>query len=143
MTFDETKAEDLVGQAIVTGFQSWEQFDGQYPRSWMIQIMRNHWRSAMRKSSFKMETSLEDSIEISDENFWVPIETDLIKKEILTALDSLPEDYRLVVALCDIEELSYEEAAQSLDIPLGTIRSRLFRGRKILRSKLASLQDNQ
>jgi RNA polymerase sigma-70 factor (ECF subfamily) len=60
----------------------------------------------------------------------------LLEDNVARAIESLPEDFRTVVILCDIEGLSYEEIAEFVDCPIGTIRSRLHRGRKMLRAKL-------
>ena len=63
--------------------------------------------------------------------------SNLLDDDLMTALNSLQDDYKTVVILCDLEGLSYEEIAEFLDCPIGTVRSRLHRGRKILQKKLA------
>ena len=60
-------------------------------------------------------------------------------KQVVAALDELPEEYRVAVTLCDMEEMTYESASEALGVPIGTIRSRVFRGRRILRHKLVAL----
>lgn len=136
MTRNPVVAEDLVGQTILTACKNWDQFDGRYPRSWVIQLMRNEWMNMNRKAFVKKEMAYENVQEPSDDRFWEPIETQIEVEQIMNALDDLPEDYRMAITLCDVEEMSYEQAAESLNVPLGTIRSRLFRGRKLLRSRL-------
>jgi RNA polymerase sigma-70 factor (ECF subfamily) len=143
MTLNPTVAEDLVGQTMLLASSNWNSFDGRFPRSWLIQIMRNEWRNVMRKPGARRETPLEDAFEPSDEGFWEEIEVKLDAKTILESLDKLPEEYRLAVTLCDVEEMAYEEAAEALGVPVGTIRSRLFRGRKLLRSRLTHLDANK
>ncbi|HSI73014.1 MAG TPA: sigma factor-like helix-turn-helix DNA-binding protein, partial [Fimbriimonas sp.] len=64
----------------------------------------------------------------------------LMGDHILQELDDLPDEYRLAVTLCDAEGLSYQEVADALEVPIGTVRSRLFRGRRLLREKLAWMQ---
>ena len=62
--------------------------------------------------------------------------SNLLDDDVMNALNSLQDDYKTVVILCDLEGLSYEEIAEFLDVPIGTVRSRLHRGRKILQRKL-------
>jgi RNA polymerase sigma-70 factor (ECF subfamily) len=62
---------------------------------------------------------------------------------VIKSLESLPEDFRTVVILCDIEGLTYEEIAEFIDVPIGTVRSRLHRGRKLLQAKLLEYAKRQ
>lgn len=57
---------------------------------------------------------------------------------ILEALDGLPEEYRTAITLCDLEQMSYEDAAEAMEVPIGTVRSRVFRGRRLLRERLSA-----
>lgn len=139
MSGSDADAEDLVGQTIVLAFQHWDNFDGRHARSWLIRILRNEWLQVLRKRKVRKEVSSELSEEVSDEGFWRAVDHKMEAELIIQALDHLPEEYRITIALCDVEEMSYEDAAKSLDIPIGTVRSRLFRGRKLLRSRLVSL----
>lgn len=140
LTLDPTKAEDLAGQTMLLAARAWDSFDGQHPRSWLIKIMKNEWMNQIRKAKIRRETNIDDVAEPGDDNFWGEVDATLEVQVIIETLDRIPEEYRLAVTLCDVEEMSYEEAAEALGVPIGTIRSRLFRGRKILRSKLVSLQ---
>jgi RNA polymerase sigma-70 factor (ECF subfamily) len=139
ITRRETDAEDLVGQTLFLAHKNWGQFDGRYVRSWLIRIMRNEWQNQRRKAGSRPEVELESMAEPSDEGFWWDIQVQIDAKTIIATLDELPDEYREAVTLCDVEEMSYEEAAEALGVPVGTIKSRLFRGRKLLRSKLAHL----
>ena len=69
----------------------------------------------------------------------VPLPESITDEEILAALSAVPQDYRAIVLLVDVEEFSYKEAAGILDVPIGTVMSRLSRGRKLLRERLADL----
>lgn len=138
MTYNETVAEDLVGTTLVTAHRLWPTFDGEHPRSWLIKLMRNEWHNLRRREEIRSTVSFDVVGEVSDECFWHEIGVQLDAKTLLAAIDRLPEDFGMVVTLCDVEELSYEETASILDIPIGTVRSRLFRARKLLRSTLAS-----
>jgi RNA polymerase sigma-70 factor (ECF subfamily) len=140
MVQNDAMAEDLVGQTILLAHRNWQKFDGRFPRSWLIKLMRNEWLNSQRKAHVKAEIAIEAVSEPSDEGFWCEISVQLDAKTILEAIDQLPEEYRLAVTLCDVEEMAYEEASEALAVPIGTIRSRLFRGRKILRSRLAHLE---
>jgi RNA polymerase sigma-70 factor (ECF subfamily) len=129
-------AEDLVSQALLNAHRAWSGFDGSYPRSWLIKILKNEFLSQRRKRGGVASVSIEQIEEPSDEGFWEEVSWSSVGENILRELDRLPEEYRLVVSLCDVEEMSYEEAALALEIPIGTIRSRLFRGRRLLRARL-------
>ena len=84
---------------------------------------------------------LEEST-LPDQDIWDDLNQRLLASSIVEELDRIPDEYRLAVTLCDMEELSYEEAAEALGIPLGTVRSRLFRGRHMLRERLSSMMDS-
>lgn len=140
LTYNADDAEDIVGQTLYQAAKAWPTFDGAHPRSWLIQILRNEHLQLVRKRSGKQTQNLDDSLEPSEEGFWEKVDLGLVAGRILEELAQLPEEYRLAVGLCDVEELSYEEAAQIMDVPLGTVRSRLYRGRNLLRARLVQLQ---
>jgi RNA polymerase sigma-70 factor (ECF subfamily) len=99
--------------------------------------MRNEHLGRIRKSARQPEVPLQDVHELSEDGFWLQIDHQLVHAEILTVVDKLPEEYRLAVVLCDIEGMTRQEAAISLEISEGTINSRLHRGRNLLRAQLA------
>lgn len=136
LTGNETDAEDLVAQTLYLSAKAWHAFDGAYPRSWMIKIMRNEHIATARKKSNQATVPLDAVAEPSEDGFWEAIDWRAIGDDISAELAKLPEEYGFAVALCDIEELSYEEAAAAMDVPLGTVRSRLYRGRNLLRARL-------
>ena len=136
LTSDDSDAEDLVAQTLLLAAKAWDRFDGEYPRSWLIKILRNEFFGTVRKKANQPQVQLGSIAEPSDEGYWEDIDSKLALQDILTELKMLPDDYKAVLALCDIEELSYEEASIALEIPVGTVRSRLHRGRKLLRSRL-------
>jgi RNA polymerase sigma-70 factor (ECF subfamily) len=141
LTRNTDDAEDLVSQSLLNAHRSWSSFDGSYPRSWLIKILKNEFLSQRRKRSSTANVSIDAIDEPSDEGFWEEVSWSSVGEDIVRELDKLPEEYRIVVALCDVEEMSYEEAAKALEIPIGTIRSRLFRGRRLLRSRLVHVVD--
>ncbi len=132
----QDEAEDLVQSTLLKAFQGWERFDGRYLRSWLIRILRNERLMTFR--SARSEEPLDDvEAELPPEPpFWEEVAWRDEAGRILESLSELPEPYRFAVHLCDVEELSYEEAAAAMDVPIGTVRSRLFRGRVMLREKL-------
>lgn len=136
LTLNDADAEDVVGATIMAAFKAWHGFDGRHVRSWLIRILRNEWLMILRRRNVRREVALEAAGEPEAGDFWQAIDTQILHEKIRENIDGLAEDYRLAITLCDIESLSYEEASLALDIPLGTLQSRLFRARKQLRQKL-------
>ena len=135
LTLDPVEAEDLVGQVLLRAARAWCSFDGRHTRSWLLKILRNEHVLALRRKAARPRTiGLEAAGEAG--SFTEPAIVGETTSGILNALDGLPEEYRLAVALCDVEEMSYREAAKAMDVPLGTVRSRLYRGRQMLRETL-------
>lgn len=137
LTGNDADAEDLVAQTLYLSAKAWHTFDGAYPRSWMIKIMRNEHISSIRKKANRGTVALDEVAEPSQEGFWEAIDWRAIGDDVIAELSKIPEEYGFAVALCDIEELSYEEAAAAMNCPTGTVRSRLYRGRNLLRARLA------
>lgn len=140
-------AADLLQETYLKAYRFWDKYEkGTNIRAWLFRIMRNTYINRYRK-----ETREPDTVDYEEiHNFYNHIrdaateETDLQAKlfggalgdDVAKALESLPEDFRTAVILCDIEELTYEEIAEFVDVPVGTIRSRLHRGRKLLQRSL-------
>ena len=139
MTGNDADAEDIVSQTLLNAYKNWDSFDGRHARSWLIRILNNEWLYLLRKRKTRNETDLENTTEPADENFWKAIDVQMEYKQVVAALDELPEEYRVAVTLCDMEEMTYESASEALGVPIGTIRSRVFRGRRILRHKLVAI----
>lgn len=135
----DDEASDLVQQTMLKAFQAWNRFDGRYLRSWLIQIMRNENLMRLRSAGKHEQVELEEHIAV-DEPFWDEVHWRSEVGRLLEELDRLPLEFRMAVTLCDIEQMSYEEAATAMDVPVGTIRSRLSRGRAILRRRLTEDQ---
>ena len=142
-------AEDLMQEAIVSAYLGFDKFElGTNFRAWMFRILRNSHINRYRKTRRSVNTVEWD--ELGGEaralgglgtSALVGLEAELLNdvpdEEIAPALDALPEEFRTAVVLSDIHQYSYEEIARRLNIPLGTVRSRIFRGRKRLRESLA------
>jgi RNA polymerase sigma-70 factor (ECF subfamily) len=149
MCRDAALAEDLVQETMLKALTSREQFTpGTNLRSWLFRILTNVWVSRYRRAGLERATFEAPEVDpISDG--WVSAETmrhlrdpedlavaPLLRAELERALDLLPEDFRMAVLLVDAQDLSYEEAATALQVPPGTIMSRLHRGRKMLQKVL-------
>jgi RNA polymerase sigma-70 factor (ECF subfamily) len=148
MTGNQADAEDLTQEAFIRAFR----FFGQYKRelpfdSWLYKIMSNVFVDTLRRRPKAQIRSLDQPISTEDGEATLevpdtaagPEETVLsfeMDHRIQRALDSIPEDFRLAVIYADIEGLSYEEIADAMSCSIGTVRSRLHRGRKLLRERL-------
>ncbi|HEV8537677.1 MAG TPA: sigma-70 family RNA polymerase sigma factor [Bacteroidota bacterium] len=147
MTADPDDAKDLVQETYLKAYRFWDKYEkGTNIRAWLFRIMKNSYINRYRKETKEPETVDYNEIQ----NFYNTIRFEsadpndlqekifggLLEDDVARAIESLPEDFRTVVILCDIEGLSYEEIAEFVDCPIGTVRSRLHRGRKILRTKL-------
>ncbi|MFT7473388.1 MAG: RNA polymerase sigma-70 factor (ECF subfamily) [Verrucomicrobiales bacterium] len=142
ITRNKTDAEDLVQDTLLRAYRAIERFDGRYPRAWLLTIMRNaQVNRVRRKRPELMHDPDETMARIADESAEAAdAESQLIDKEfeapIEAALAALPEKFRKVVELVDLNQLSYQEAADALGIPVGTVMSRLHRARRNIRQHL-------
>ena len=145
-------AEDLVADAITT---AWSRLPGLRDatsfRSWIFRIMSNRFVSDCRARASRGMVALDDDEDIEDFSlfavlhqpillWWSNPEQDfldrLLREDLERAVDALPECFRVVVVLVDIQSFSYQEVADTLEIPIGTVRSRLARGRALLQKSL-------
>ena len=134
---NQAEAEDLVQETFVEALRSFHRFEqGTNCRAWLIKIMY-HLLSKRRRESNRLRV-----VGDVDEQIAGTVEPaasgDLAGEEVLNALKRLPQHYREVVILSDVEELNYKEIADALSIPIGTVMSRLSRGRSLLRSELGN-----
>ena len=147
LTSEPNDAEDLVQDTIVKAYRFFSSYEkGTNAKAWLFRILKNSYINNYRKNSKKpnqvdydeistfyetIRAERTDTSDLEDKMF-----RDLIDDDISKALDELPEDFRTVVLLCDVKGFTYEEIANMLDVPIGTIRSRLHRGRNLLKSQL-------
>lgn len=140
-------ARDLLQETYLKAYRFWDKYEkGTNIRAWLFRIMKNSYINRYRK-----ETREPGMVDYGDvENFYDSIRAEstdsndlqqklfgnLLGDEVTQALQSLPGDFRTVAILADIEGLSYEEIADFLNCPIGTVRSRLHRGRKMLQTLL-------
>jgi len=142
LTRSREDAEDLAQEAIVRAYDAYGRFDGTNFKAWMLRIVTNLYINKYRQRQRGPQLgSLEDEGAIEPVSAATELPDRLlfdnaVGSEIETALAMVPEDFRMAVILSDIEGLSYQEIADVTDVPIGTVRSRLARGRSILRRAL-------
>ncbi len=140
----EADAEDLVQDTLLRAYRAIERFDGAYPRAWLLTIMRNTQinRTRRRRPELLDDPDRDDHQAMFEDNRWGGPEEIVVGQTfdtvVLEALEALPERFRRIVTLIDVDGLSYAEAARVLDIPVGTVMSRLHRARKRIRDRLAA-----
>ena len=137
---DRTEGEDLVQEAYLEAWKSFHRFEpGTNCRAWLFKILF-HVIHHHRRRWFALKF-VKESEELLEEvlTYEPPIPEHLTDEDILAALEKVPGDFREVLLLADVQEFSYKEISDTLKIPIGTVMSRLSRGRKILRSQLAPL----
>jgi RNA polymerase sigma-70 factor (ECF subfamily) len=133
-----TEAEDAVQEAYLRAWKAFDRFEpGTNCKAWLfkilVNIVRNHRRSWFVRSRVKdFEMELLDESAVYEQ----PVADRLTDEELVGALHSLPQAFSEVILLVDVQELTYKEAQDALGIPIGTVMSRLSRGRKMLREKL-------
>jgi RNA polymerase sigma-70 factor (ECF subfamily) len=147
LTFNEDDAKDLVQETYLKAFRFLNSFQqGTNAKAWLFRILKNSFINDFRKKSkqpAKVDYQEVESYYNSDD-VDVSMTTDLrvetvqhmIGDEVSNALNVLAVDFRTVIILCDLEGFTYEEMSKILDIPIGTVRSRLHRARNLLKEKL-------
>jgi RNA polymerase sigma-70 factor (ECF subfamily) len=148
------EAEDLVQDTYARAFRSWQQFTpGTNLRAWLLRILTNLNIDRARRQQRRPETQpLEEGdyflYNRLEEQAGQPLEEEevverLSQHDIVSALSAVPHDFRDVLVLVDIGEFSYQDAAQILDIPVGTVMSRLHRARRVLKRELAEQERDE
>ena len=135
-----TEAEDIVQETYLSAWKSFSRFEpGTDCRAWLFTIMFNAIRQYRRKW-FDRKVS-RDPNEVLDDTFAYtpPVPEELTDEQVLFALDAIPQQFRAVLLLADVQEFSYKELAEILKVPVGTVMSRLSRGRELLRARLGDL----
>ena len=150
MTRNPADAEDLIQETMMRAYRSWDRFEpGTNLKAWLFRIMTNAYINTSRKRQREPRKVPADEVEEfdlyrelkdHDPHFAVTPETivldRLVDSDIIEAIDDLPEQFRLAVILSDVEGFSYAEMAEIMDVPMGTVMSRLHRGRKALQKRL-------
>ncbi len=147
MTNNPEDANDLLQETFLKAYRFWDKYEqGTNIRAWLFRIMKNSYINRYRKETKEPQSVAYEEVEgffssirhesVPPNDLQENVLGNLLDDDVASAVADLPEDFRTVVILCDIESLSYEEIAEFVDIPLGTVRSRLHRGRKLLRDRL-------
>jgi RNA polymerase sigma-70 factor (ECF subfamily) len=150
LTRNPRDAEDLVQDALLRAYRFWGQFEqGTNCKAWLFKILTNTFINRYHKNRRDLEMAQQVAAE-EDVNESVVSQDaaersrdpegamvrGMLSDDVLRALDGLPHDFRLAVVLCDLQELSYKEIAEIMECPVGTVMSRLFRGRRLLQKQL-------
>ncbi len=147
----QDQAEDLVQETFLRAFRAWDQYTpGTRCKSWLFTICRNVFLR-QRERGQRHDEIVSENVDRSTGPFevvnpvWVKaVEADpegdffasIVDEEVLSRIQELPEDYRTAVILSDLEGFRYQEIADMTDVPVGTVKSRLFRGRRVLQKAL-------
>jgi len=137
---DRAAAEDLVQETLTQALLSFHRFTpGTNCRAWLTTILQ-HLRANRRRAQNRepIETGAIEERFAQTLAFVPPVPEQLSDEDVLRALRQIPETYQEVILLCDVQEMTYKEIASALKIPIGTVMSRLHRGRELLRVALGS-----
>lgn len=144
LTGNAADADDLVQETMLKAYRAWDQFEtGTNAKGWLLTIMRHAFINDYRRRRRRPETVDIDAVEpfavfpdVQEEDPQGAFFDRIVDDEVLRAIDALPEAFREALMLSDVEGLSYQEIARVLDVPVGTVKSRLFRARHLLQGKL-------
>ncbi len=141
---DQSQAEDLTQETMLKAYRSWHQYkSGTNVRAWLLTILRhtfiNQYRKAKRAgptvdvSEIESYTVFHEVQQVDPEGGFFD---QIVDEEVLRAIDRLPEEFRETLVLSDVEQMSYAEIAEITGVPVGTVKSRLFRARQALQKEL-------
>lgn len=144
LLMNRDEAEDLVQEVYLQAWKSYERYEqGTNCKAWLFKIMFHKLDHHRRKQFARGKYIVNSDDEMMETvAFEQPVNHRLQDEEILAALNKLPLNYRTVILLTDVEEFSYKETAAVLNIPIGTVMSRLSRARKQMREYLAGYEQN-
>lgn len=141
---DESRAEDLVQETMLKAYRSWHQYErGTNARAWLLTILRHTFINEYRREKHRGP-----QVDVADVERYTVFdevqETDpegrffdqIVDAKVLEAVQALPDEFREAVILSDLEGLSYAEIAETTGVPVGTVKSRLYRGRQALQKQL-------
>ena len=147
LAYNEEDANDLVQETYLKAYRFIDKYrEGTNAKAWLFKILKNVFINQYRRKSKRPtkvdyeevigyhdeeESSYSSYLDLREEMF-----QDMIGDEVTNAINSLPVDFRVVILLCDVEGFTYEEISKIIDIPIGTVRSRLHRARNMLKEKL-------
>ncbi len=147
LTRNPSEAEDLVQETFLKAYRFFHRFEpGTNVKAWLFTILRNTYINAYRKTVRQHRVDFEQVVplfaapdtspEWANQGSVEDMLRHVVQDDVKRALDELPDEYRMVVLLADLEDFSYKEIAAIVECPVGTVMSRLFRGRRLLRKHL-------
>ena len=144
LTGNPSDADDLVQETMLKAYRAWDQYQqGTNAKAWLLTILRHAFINEYRRRIRHPETVDVDAIEpfavfpeVQDEDPQGAFFDKIVDDQVLNAIDQLPVVFRETLVLSDVEGMSYQEIAQVLKVPVGTVKSRLFRARRLLQAKL-------
>ena len=144
LTGNPADADDLVQETMLKAYRAWDQYEkGTNAKGWLLTILRNSFINEYRRRSRHPETVDVDTIEPfavlseeQEEDAHTRFFDQIVDEEVQRAIDGLPEAFREALVLSDVEGMGYQEIAGILGVPVGTVKSRLFRARQLLKKKL-------
>ena len=153
LTYNDEDANDLVQETYMKAFRFIDKYiAGTNAKAWLFKILKNGFINQYRKKSKRpSQVDYEEVINYHDQensnysghiDLRQEIYQNMMGDEVTNAVNGLPVDFRAVILLCDIEGFSYEEISKIMDIPIGTVRSRLHRSRNMLKEKLKNYASN-
>lgn len=152
LAYDDDDANDLVQETYMKAYRFIDKYiQGTNSKAWLFKICKNAYINHYRKRSKRpTRVDFEDIVSYHDSDDatlpgYMDLREEIFDKmmgdEVTIAINSLPIDFRTVVLLCDVEGFTYEEIGKIIDVPIGTVRSRLFRARNMLKEKLKGYAD--
>ena len=143
MTRNPTDAEDVAQEALLRAFRFFDGFRGEDGRVWLLAIVRNTYLTWIRRQSPQQQNSTEfDEHLHTDLELSLTPESDVLRRatveQVRSAIEALPPEYREVILMRELEQMSYKEIAAATESPLGTVMSRLSRARSMLRQLIAN-----
>jgi len=147
LSYNEEDANDLVQETYLKAHRFIEKYDqGTNAKAWLFKILKNAYINEYRKKSKRpKKVDFEDIVsyqnsDTASHSKYLDLRQEIFENmmgdEVTIAINALPIDFRTVILLCDIEGFTYEEISKIIDVPIGTVRSRLFRARNMLKEKL-------
>jgi RNA polymerase sigma-70 factor (ECF subfamily) len=147
LTYNEDDADDLVQETYMKAYRFIDKYiEGTNAKAWLFKILKNAYINEYRKKSKRpTKVDFEDIISYHDSDdkgstSYLDLREEIFENmmgdEVTNAINKLPIDFRTVILLCDVEGFTYEEISKIINVPIGTVRSRLFRARNMLKEKL-------
>jgi RNA polymerase sigma-70 factor (ECF subfamily) len=154
LTYNENDADDLVQETYLKAYRFIDKYiEGTNAKAWLFKILKNAYINEYRKKSkrptqvdFEDIVSYHDSDDASSTSYLdlrEEIFQNMMGDEVTIAINRLPIDFRTVILLCDVEGFTYEEISKIINVPIGTVRSRLFRARNMLKEKLKKYAESK